>query len=229
MYKLLITFILLLTPNLSTAEEIVRRMTLTGVGEVFVVPDMATVTLGVGSIDKKASDAMRANSSAMAKVFEKLKDAGIEARDIQTSQLSLNPRWERATSNNAPRIIGYEAMNTVTVRVRALDTVGTVLDVLSQAGANRINQISFGIQKPRPHQDEARKRAVADARVKAALYAQAAGVTLGAIISINENGAVAQPRALARMEMAAVADSAVPVAKGELGMQAHVTIVYEIK
>ncbi len=229
MHKVFIALILILIPNLSAAEEIDRRMTLIGVGEVFVVPDMAMVTLGVSNINEKASDAMRANSASMASVYKALKDAGIEARDIQTTQLSLNPRWNRTTSNNVPRITGYEAVNTVKVRVRALDTVGTVLDVLSQAGANRINQISFGIQKPRPHIDEARKRAVADARIKAELYAQASGVELGAVIRISEASAAPLHQNMARMEMAGMADSAVPVSQGEMGVRAHVTIVYEIQ
>lgn len=229
MRKLFIALIIILIPIIAPAEETVRRMTLTGVGEIFVVPDMAMVTLGVSNINKTASDAMRANTTSMKSVFDALKDAGIEPRDIQTTQLSLNPRWDRKTSNNAPRVIGYEAVNTVTVRVRALNTVGTVLDVLSQAGANRINRISFGIQEPRPHQDEARKRAVADARTKAELYAQASGVELGAVISISENNATAFRQPRARMEMAAMADNAVPVSQGEMGVRAHVTIVYEIK
>ncbi len=228
MRKFFIALIIILIPNISAAEETVRRMTVTGVGEVFVVPDMAMVTLGVSNINEKASDAMRANSASMASVFKALKDAGIETRDIQTMQLSLNPRWNRTTSNNVPRITGYEAVNTVKVRVRALDTVGTVLDVLSQAGANRINQIGFGIQKNRPHQDEARKRAVADARTKAELYAQASGVELGVVISLSENSATAFQQPRARMEMAAMAE-AVPVSQGEMGVRAYVTIVYEIK
>jgi len=229
MRNIIIALILILIPNVSMADEYARSMTLTGVGEVFVAPDMAMITVGVSSFNKNASEAMRANSSDMAVVFEKLKGAGVEARDIQTAQISLNPRWERTTSNNVSRIIGYEAVNTVKARIRALDTVGTVLDVLSQSGANRISQISFGIQKPRPHKDEARRRAVMDARAKAELYAQAAGVELGFVISISENTATAFPQPMARMEMAAMADNAVPVSQGEMGVRTHVTIVYEIK
>jgi len=159
-----------------------------------------------------------------------LKEAGIEPRDIQTSQLSLNPRWERRNNNNnPPRIVGYEALNTVIVRVRDLGAVGAILDVLTQTGANRINQISFGIQKPRPHKDEARRLAVADARTKAELYAQAAGVELGPIISISENGSNPQPRAMARMGVASMEASTVPVAAGEMGLRATVTLVFALE
>jgi len=223
-------FLMVITPGILSAQSSLRQLTLTGKGSVFVAPDMATVSLGVSSLNKKASDAMRANSAAMGKVFNRLKAAGIEPRDIQTSQLSLNPRWSRSSNNNTPpRIIGYQATNTVTVRVRKLDQVGGVLDALTQVGANRINSISFGIQTPRPHQDEARRRAVKDARAKADLYAKAAGVELGRIISISENSTRVQPRPIARMEMAAMAADAVPVAGGELSLHASVTLVFEIK
>jgi uncharacterized protein YggE len=107
--------------------------------------------------------------------------------------------------------------------------VGTILDVLTQTGANRINNISFGIQKPRPHKDEARRLAVADARIKAELYAQAAGVELGQVISISESGGIVQPRSMARMEVVAMAADAVPVAAGEMGLRATVTIVFALK
>jgi len=225
----IMVLVMAIAPNFSTAQDIERRITVTGIGEVYVAPDMATISLGVGSFHEKASDAMRINSTAMNKIFAHLKAADIEPRDIQTAQLSLNPRWDQRNSNNAsPHIIGYEALNTLTVRVRNLGAVGTILDVLTKTGANRINHINFGIQKPRPHKDEARKNAVTDARAKAELYAQAAGVELGKVVYINENGGNPQPRAMARMEMAMASD-AVPVAAGELGLQSTVTIVFEIK
>ncbi len=227
MRTFIMVIIVMIMPEFLAAQENERRLTLSGVGEVFVAPDMATVSLGVSSSDKKASEAMRINSAAMTGIFEHLKQAGVEPRDIQTAQLSLNPRWEQKRSNNnPPHIIGYDALNTLTVRVRNLGLVGSVLDVLTQAGANRINHISFGIQKPRPHKDEARRLAVADARAKAELYAQAADVELGQIVQITESVGNPQPRAMARMEM--VAASAVPVAAGELGLRAVVTIVFEL-
>ena len=230
MRSFLMIFMILVTSGALTAQETERRMALTGVGQVFVSPDMATVSVGVSSIDEKASVAMRINSAAMNKVFAHLKEAGIEPRDIQTSQLSLNPRWERRNNNNnPPRIVGYEALNTVIVRVRDLGAVGAILDILTQTGANRINQISFGIQKPRPHKDEARRLAVADARTKAELYAQAAGVELGPIISISENGSNPQPRAMARMGVASMEASTVPVAAGEMGLRATVTLVFALE
>lgn len=227
---LLIAVIMLINPVISNAQDVLRRMTITGTGEVFVAPDLATVNLGVSSFNKQASQAMALNSQAMTAIFKALKGADIESRDIQTASLSLNPQWDRrSNSNNQPKIIGYNAVNTVTVRVRDLTKVGPVLDLLTKLGANRINGISFGIQKPRPHQDEARKRAVKDARTKAALYVGAAGVALGQIISINENGGGQRPQPMARMEMAAMVSDSVPIAEGELRIRSNVTIVFELK
>jgi uncharacterized protein YggE len=224
-----LALILLITPSFLAAEDTSRRLTLTGVGQVFTAPDMATLNLGVSNLNEKASDAMRENSATMSLIFEKIKAAGVEPRDIQTSQLSLNPRWDHRSNNKKPVIIGYEALNTVTVRVRDLQSVGDVLDVLTKAGVNQINSITFGIQKPRPHQDEARKLAVADAQTKAELYSKAAGVTLGQVISINENGGVQSPRPMARMAEAAMMSDSVPVAEGELGLRANVMMVFEIE
>ena len=229
MRAVIMVLLLVIAPSFSAAQDIERRITVTGIGEVYVAPDMATISLGVSSFHEKASDAMRINSTAMNKIFTHLKTANIESRDIQTAQLSLNPRWDRRNnSNTQPHIIGYEALSTLTVRVRDLGSVGTILDVLTKTGANRINHISFGIQKPRPHKDEARNNAVKDARAKAELYTKAAGVELGQVIYINENGGNPQPRTMARMENAMVSD-AVPVAAGELGLRSTVTIVFEIK
>lgn len=224
---LLMVITIAMFPMLTLADQTKRQMTLTGIGEVFVAPDMATIQLGVSSFDKQASAAMKTNTVAMNAVFGDLKNAGIESKDIQTSQLSLNPRWEHK-NNQQPRILGYEAANMVTVRIRDLAIVGTVLDVLTQNGANRINGINFGLQNPRPHQDEARKRAVHDAKSKAQLYADAAGVTLGQINSISEANSSPRPHMMGRMAEAMSAD-AVPIAEGELGLRSNVTIVYGLE
>lgn len=209
------------------AGESDAKITVTGQGQVATAPDMATVTLGVSAFDAEASKALKQNSALMTKVFETIKAAGVEPKDIQTSQLNLNPRWERNNGNNQPKIIGYDAVNTVVVRVRDLTDLGIVLDNIATAGANRIQGISFGVQNPRPLVDEARKRAVADAKSKAELYTDAAGVKLGAVLSISETGGGGRPRQMARgMEMA-MAD-AVPIAEGEVSLSAQVTIVYAI-
>lgn len=207
------------------AQE-VPRITVTGEGTVEATPDIATVTLGVTTEGQTAAEAMAANATALTAVLDRLAAAGIEPRDIQTSNLSLNPNWTGYDSGT-PKISGYVASNLVTVRVRRIDTLGTVLDAAIADGANTLNGIAFGVAEPRPLLDEARKRAVADAAERAALLAEAAGVTLGPILSIAESGGMAGPMPMFRAD--AAAEAPVPVAEGEIGLSANVTVVYEIQ
>lgn len=212
------------------AEESIRTITVSGRGEVTVSPDMATVSLGVETVATTAREAMEANSVSMARIIDAIRGHGIEARDIQTSSLSLNPRWEqiRNPSNDAPRIIGYTASNGVTIRVRDLEKVGLVLDAVTRIGANRIHSISFGLQDNSEPMDKARVLAVREAMRKAALYAQAAEVTLGGVVSIEESVSVPRFQGLGgvvRMELA----QSVPVEAGELSLSALVRIVVQIE
>ena len=162
-------------------------ITVTGEGTVQVTPDMATISLGVTTDGASAAEAMAANSKALQAVIDRLKSAGIEERDLQTSNLSLNPNWVGYDAGQTPKIAGYVASNMLSVRVRALDTLGTVLDASITDGANTLNGITFDLAAPRPAQDEARKAAVADAKARAELLAAAAGVKLGKIEAISES------------------------------------------
>lgn len=202
-------------------------ITVTGEGRVDGAPDMATISLGVTTEGQTAAEAMRANSDELARVLANLETAGIAARDVQTSGLSLQPNWQSDSASGTSRIVGYIASNMLTVRVRALDTLGGVLDAAVKDGANTLNGVEFGLADPRPALDEARKRAVADAKARAELLAAAAGVKLGGILSISEGGGARPPMPMYRMAADAVA-AAVPVAAGEVAMQADVTIVWEI-
>lgn len=209
------------------AEESRSVISVTGEGQVAAAPDMATLSLGVTVNGDTAKAALDANSAALAAAIKRLKDAGIEDRDIQTSGLSLGPIYDYSSSNGSPQqVLGYSASNMVTVRVRALDSVGAVLDAAVTDGANTLNGISFGLADPVPSTDEARKAAVADARHKAELYAAAAGVKVGKVVSINENGGYAPPMMMA--EAMAGKSAAVPVQAGELSIVASVTVTFEL-
>ena len=201
-------------------------ITVTGEGIVAAVPDLATVSLGVTMQGDTAAAAMAAGNTALQAVLERLKAAGIEDRDLQTSNLSLNPNWQSGDGTTAPVIVGYIASNILSVRVRDLDKLGAVLDAVVTDGANTLNGISFGLADPDPVLDEARGEAVADARGRAELLVGAAGVKLGRILSIAESGGMMpMPAPMFRLE---AASDAVPVAGGEVGMSASVTITYEI-
>lgn len=209
------------------AEGEVARITVTGEGRVAAVPDMATVSLGVSAQAETAKAAMDRTSDGVAALLVQLAAAGVEDRDIQTSGLSLGPVWQHSrTGDEPPRITGFSAANTVTVRVRALDELGRLLDGALAGGVNTLHGVSFGLQDPMPRLDEARAEAVADAWRKAELLAGAAGVSLGPILSIAEDQGVSGPMPMFRME-AAMAD-AVPVAAGETEVTARVTIVWQL-
>lgn len=209
----------------STAALAEAVVTVTGEATVEATPDMATISLGVTTEGASAAEAMAANSKALQAVIERLKTAGIEDRDLQTSNLSLNPNWVGYDSGSTPKIAGYVASNMLNVRVRALDSLGSVLDASIADGANTLNGISFELAAPRPAQDEARKAAVADARARATLLVEAAGGTLGKIVSITENSGYGSPMPMFKSDAAA---APVPVASGQIGLSASVTVSFEI-
>lgn len=200
-------------------------ITLTGEASIAAAPDMATVSLGVTTEASTAAEAMTANSKALSAVIERLKAAGIADHDLQTSSLSLNPNWTGYEEGSIPQISNYTAMNMLNVRVRDLAGLGAVLDASIADGANTLNGITFELSAPRPVQDEARRAAMADAIAKARLYAEAAGVKLGKIATISEQQGYGGPMPVF---MEAKAATPVPVASGQIALQAQVTVTYEI-
>jgi uncharacterized protein len=204
------------------AEATVPTITVTGTGTSQAAPDMATLMIGVTTQGDTAAVALAANSAAVEAVIARLTASGIEARDMQTSNLSINPNWSSYDSST-PTIAGYVAMNVVTVRVRDLGGLGTVLDAAVADGANTLNGLTFGMANPEPALNEARKAAVVDARAKAELLVSAAGLKLGRIVTITETGAWTDPTPMFRD-----AAGSVPVAGGELGMTANVSVQYEM-
>lgn len=201
-----------------------RTISVTGTGTVESAPDMATLMIGVTTQGATAAEALTANTAATEAVIARLTASGIAARDMQTSNLSINPNWTGYDSST-PTISGYVASNMLTVRVRALDATGAVLDAAVADGANTLNGLTFGLADPEPAYNEARKEAVADAKAKAELLAAAAGVSLGQVLSIADNGAMTDP---APMYREAVSAAPVPVLGGELGLIANVSVTYEI-
>ncbi len=197
----------------------------TGEANVSVAPDLALVDGGVTSEAKTAREASDANNTAMGKVLLALKTAGIDEKDVQTSRLSLQP--QSAPNRTGPSAItGYRASNRVTIRVRDVGKVANVIDTLVGAGANEIGGITFMVSQASKLLDEARDKAVADARRKAEIYARAAGVTLGAPLSISEEGN-APPMPYRKMSAGMVASA--PVAQGEETLSVTVSVSWTIK
>ena len=200
-------------------------ISVTGEANVSVAPDQAQIDGGVTSDAKTAREASDANNAAMGKVLLALKGAGIEEKDYQTLRLSLQPQYAQNRAAPSP-FVGYRASNRVTVRIRDVAKVANVIDVLVGAGATDIGGINFTVSQASKHLDEAREKAIADARRKAEIYAKAAGVTLGEPISISEEGA---PVPLYRGKMAAPMAAGAPVAQGEERLSVTVNVSWAIK
>jgi hypothetical protein len=206
-----------------------------GRGEVAAAPDMAMVTSGVTTQGATAREALDANTAAMAELIAALKGTGIEARDIQTSGFSVNPNYVYSEDRDAngytlpPKINGYQVSNTVTVKVRQLDTLGTILDQSVTVGANTVNGVSFSVADPSELYNKAREAAFADAQAKAKLYASAAGSALDEIVSISETQGFNDPQPYPMYARAEMADSAkVPVEAGELSFAINVSVQWEL-
>jgi uncharacterized protein YggE len=228
-------------------------LTVSGEGRSLRAPDLAVFSAGVTTQGDTASAALGENSRAMTQVIAALRRAGIEERDIQTSNLSIQPVYAdpnrdammaaRASGQpyvppppqeQIPRIVGYQASNTVSVRHRDLEDFGTVIDTLAAAGANQINGPTFQMDEPEPALDEARLDAIATARKRAELYANAAGLRIVRILSISEGGGYyGAPQAIFVTASRAGGPPPpppppAPIQPGELQMTANVTVLYEL-
>lgn len=202
-------------------------LTVRGEGHASAAPDLATVRIGVETRAVEAGEALVANSEAAGALIAEAKAQGVSATDIQTSGLSLYPLYDnrRNGEGETPVLTGFAASNEVVLRIRDIAGVGETLGALVGAGANRLNGISFGLADDQAVMDRARRAAVADAQRKALLYAEAAGVTLGDLVSIDEEGGGAAPRPMMR----AMAESAsVPVEAGETMVAASVRMSWKI-
>lgn len=228
MKKLVFIALLFVFSAPAWADE-AAKLTVTGVGLATGVPDLATLNLGVTERRTTAGEALDATSSATSAVLQALVDAGIAEKDIQTSQLTLNPQWNYRASGGQEvnEIVGYVASNMLTVRIRDITKVGSVLDQVSQNGANEFRGLIFGFAEPQSKEDDARSAAVKDAIRKAGVMAAAAGVELGSILSINEQIAGGGPVMMAEARMAA--DNSVPVAAGEVSLRANVQVVFALQ
>jgi hypothetical protein len=229
MRKALLTVatILLGAPALAqTPADLPPAISVTGEAQISVSPDIAFVDAGVATDATTAREASEVNGTAMVKVFAALKAAGIDARDIQTSRLSLQPQY--APNRSGPSaIVGYRASNRVTVRIHDASKVAGIIDTLVGAGANDIGNVVFEVSQASKLLDDAREKAIADARRKAEIYARAAGATLGPALSISEEGA---PQPVFRGKMVAgVAAAPTPIAQGEETLSISVSVTWAIK
>jgi uncharacterized protein len=222
----LVAATLLATPALAETD-FPSAISVTGEAQVSAPPDLAQLDAGVASDGKTAREAAEANNAAMSKVLAALKGAGLEDKDYQTSRLSLQPQYAPNRPGPSP-IVGYRASNRVAIKLHDVAKVASVIDTLVTAGANDVGNINFTVTQASKLLDDARERAIADARRKAEIYAKAAGVTLGAPLSISEEGAPA-PVFRAKMMRAAPMETSTPIAQGEETLSVTVDVTWAIK
>jgi uncharacterized protein YggE len=207
------------------------RVSVTGVGEVAVAPDMATVTLSILREGETARQALDAANEAVAAVIAALKEEGIAARDLQTTGLSVQPDYaypQPTEPQAAPRITGYRVMNTITARLRDLTKVGAVIDRAVTLGVNQGGDIVFGNADPKPVLEQARKLAVEDARARAEVLVGAAGTTLGGLVEIVEGSGGEPPRPMDAKILRMEAADSVPVEAGENTYRVQVEVTWSL-
>ena len=204
----------------------------TAEGQTTRVPDIATIRSGVVSQGATAAAALADNAARMARVLAAVKRAGVQPRDVQTSNVSLSPQY-RYADGQAPVVTGYQASNSVSIRFRDIAKAGAILDALVTEGANQIDGPTLSIDQPETALDEARSDAVKRARTRAELYAKAAGLTVSRIVSITEagqnDGSTPQPIMFSNRAMAASADSATRVVPGETQVTVSVNVRFLLK
>ena len=195
------------------ATKPTRTLTLSATGTIKTRPDMASINTGIQTEAVKARDALDDNSDIMARMMKSLKAAGLEDRDIATTQFSVQPRYQHFKNGRPRKIIGYRVVNSLSITTPDIEDLGAILDRLVSLGSNRIGGIQFGLKDPEKTLDEARKKAMQKVLDKAALYARAADVELGSILSISEQTSRHFPQPMKMRSMRASAP--VPLAPGQ--------------
>ncbi len=216
----------LASPLRAEEKPMDRLITVSATGYAYAEPDRATVSAGVAAEADTAAAALSANTELMQKVVDGLKESGIDAKDIQTSNFNVEPRYTNPRDGTPPVINGYRVSNQVTVLVRDLKSLGGLLDKLVTLGANQIGGLSFEVSKAETLKDEARKEAVANARRRAELLATAAGAEVGEVVTISEEVSYGGPRPVA---MRAAKAESVPIEAGTETLEARVTVTWKLK
>ncbi len=204
------------------------RLDISAVGEATRVPDIAVVNAGVVTRSTTATAALEQNAAQMERVRAALKRAGIDDRDIQTSNISLNPEY-RYVDNQAPQLVGYTASNQVNVRFRDIRNTGKILDALVAQGANQINGPNLTIDKPDEALDEARAKAISVGRARAEVYARTLGMRVVRLVAVSESGGYAVPPPMPVMMQARGERDSTRIDPGEQKLQVNLSMTFELQ
>ncbi len=203
------------------------RLDLSATGEVAQVPDVALISAGVVTRASTASSALQQAADRMGRVRSALKAAGIADRDIQTSNLNLNPEY--SFENNVQRLNGYSASNQLTIRFRDIANAGRILDVLVAQGANQISGPNLTVDHPEAALDQARSAAIANGRARAELYARSMGLRVVRIVSVAENGGGYAPPPPMPMMMARGERDSTKIDAGEQKLTVTLSMTFELQ
>ncbi len=208
------------------SDKAERTVSVSATGSVAVEPDVARISAGVVTEAGTAKDAIARNGTVMSKLIDGLKVVGIEARDIQTRNFHVEPRYTQPKDGRAAAIDGYRVLNQVRLTVRDVKRLGEVLDQAIALGANQVDSIAFDVSNIEMLKDDARRQAMENARRRAELYAKAAGGQLGPVLSIAERVAdLQQPVHDGRMAMRA----SVPIEAGVRNLEVEVHVKYALR
>jgi uncharacterized protein len=207
------------------SDKMERTVSVSATGSVTAEADIAQISAGVVTEADSAKDAIGRNTIVMTKLIAGLKAAGIQAKDIQTTTLNVEPRYTQPKDGHAATINGYRVVNQVRLTVRDVKRLGEILDQAIALGANQINHIAFDIAEPEMLKDEARKQAMENARRRGELYAKASGGQLGPVLRISESTADVHPMPGGRVAMRA----SVPVEPGTRSLEVEVHVTYALR
>ena len=216
----------LASPRRSRAQT-AARIVVIGEGNVTAPPDYAAIRSGVTTRAKSVKDASDDNAKLMVAIITALQNSGIEQKDVQTSEFSVQPVYVQPQSNGEAKLTGFSVSNQVDVKVRQIGKLGDIIDQLVTAGATNIGDVEFLLADPSKALDQARTAALADARRKAELYAKAAGLSLGSVVWITEDSAAAPLMPMAAMR-GGLAPPPLPIAAGEDTLQARIAVGFDL-
>lgn len=205
-----------------------RTVSVSATGSVNASPDVATISTGVATEAATARDALDANNKSMKALIDGLKALGLEASDIATTHIGVEPKHQHHKDGRPPTVVGYRVVNQVRITQRNIANLGETLDRSISLGANQLGGISFEVSKAEVSKDEARKLAMANALRRAQLYAGAAGAQVDRVLTISENVTMAGPRPMAGNVRMAMAD-AVPVEAGEQALTVTIHVTWSLK
>jgi uncharacterized protein YggE len=203
-----------------------------GEGKSKATPDVVLLSLGIEAESKTVARAQQDAAQAMDAVMKALKTNGVADKDIQTQRFSIQPVTQWNEDRQRQIITGYRVTNVVIAKIRKIDSAGSVIDAVAEAGGNltRIDNIGFSIEDPTPYYNEARAKAVEDAMAKAKQMASSADIRLGKLIYMSESTPYVPPVAIRDYAVKAEAAApTTPISPGELEIQVSVQMVYEIQ